>query len=127
MFNYCYEGIKNQKVQADVGLHNLYIEGFLLHARILLEFFSDKQEKDTVIISHFLKDINRWNVIKKQIFKYLNDNNKKRLNKYLAHLTYTRLEDDKVWDHDTIYKEITNAWRNFCLLLQEEVKSLFMN
>lgn len=122
MLEYCYEKLSKSRSK-NGGMQNLFIEGFLLHARILKGFFVDKKRKDDVSATDFV-DSQKWMEVKSKLCYYLEEN-RERLNKYLAHLSYSRLQNDKQWEYKKIYDELVEAWKKFYNLLPEEYKELF--
>ncbi len=100
------------KSDANQSRSNLTLEGFLLHARVLRDFFVGPPKKDDdVLAEHFLEEpvpVCTWSC------PYLSEHrNRKRLDKLLAHLTYTRLGHEKKWNVAKIHAEIERAWQEF--------------
>lgn len=124
MFVHCYSELKNEEEDIAWGKHCLHLEGFLLHARILRDFFINDQRQDDVLAIHFFDDVTVWEDIKQSLCPYLR-RHKQRINKYLAHLTYDRLRRDKLWHIDTIYEELVQAWQQFYSSLPQERQALF--
>lgn len=95
---------------------SLFMEDFLLHARILREFFVGSPKKDDIIAAHFLDDPSKWESSRGSRCKQLMAD-KERLDKKLAHLTYSRLTLDEKWDFEVIRGEIVDAMTAFLGLL----------
>jgi len=81
-------------------IHDALVESFVVHTRILIEFFypTDKTraDSDTMIASDFLSDGNQW---KEDISEWMKEI-RTRSHKLLAHLSYNRVlryKDDKSW------------------------------
>lgn len=101
-------------------IHNALLESFLVHARILIEFFfKDEEYKDTVRASHYIESGNSWKNIRPQKTKLI-DETEKNAHKYLAHITYTRLKDKKEWPFIEITNEIDSVMKVFMENLPEE-------
>jgi hypothetical protein len=68
--------------------HNAILESFLLHTRNLIDFFFGKDVDDDVVATHFLdhpKEIMKPDVL----------DISRKINKKLAHLTWTRIKEEK--------------------------------
>jgi hypothetical protein len=124
MLQYCFTRIQNEWAGADDSLRNLLLEDFLLHARVLRDFFVSSPRQDDVSSTHFFNDSTPWSALSASFCPYLKQH-KTRLDKYLAHLTYSRLNEDKNWDLNAIYSEIANAWQQFYSLLPPERQAWF--
>lgn len=124
MLQYCYRRISHDQANADIHEQNLFLEAFLLHARVLKDFFIRDPRQDDVAAIHFFDDTAGWQKIKNTLCPYLRQH-QRRLNKYLAHLTYDRLREDKVWEWGVIFNEIEYAWQQFFSLLPQERKEWF--
>ena len=69
---------------SDVPTRNALLESFLIHARALIDFFSNKNAKDDdIMASHYVGDHN-WELTE------LLKNERARINKQVAHLTSAR-------------------------------------
>jgi hypothetical protein len=100
------------------------LESFLLHTRVLHDFFYKRREQDDVIASDFVPD---WESRRLAKGEYLKDR-KKRLDKAIAHLTLQRVEYDgneKKWNVDAIQAEIGIAIKQFRQFLPVESKQWF--
>jgi len=75
---------------------NTILESFLIHARNLICFLDLEGTKDDIPAKRLLPS---WNLSNKS------DDTRERINKYLAHLTATRLNKTK-WDWGQIYEYI---------------------
>jgi hypothetical protein len=124
MLQYCSTRIQNEWADADDCLRNLLLEDFLLHARILRDFFVGSPREDDVSAAHFFDDPSYWLAISASFCPYLKQH-KTRLDKYLAHLTYSRLNEDKNWDLNVIHSEIAHAGQQFYSLLPPERQAWF--
>ena len=78
----------------DIRFKNAFVESVLVHTRILIEFFENERRwKDDVLTSDFGFSPKKLNI---------SDHDRDRLNKDLAHLTYSRLNrshEEKNWDY----------------------------
>jgi len=124
MLQYCYKRMSNEQVNTDMYEQNLFLEAFLLHARVLKDFFIRDPSQDDVSAIHFFDDAAEWQNIINILCPYLRQH-QKRLNKYLAHLTYERIREDKVWEVIAIFNELEYAWQQFYALLPQERKEWF--
>lgn len=72
--------------------NNAYLESFALHVRNLIDFlYNDKPQDDDVYAGHYFQTAKDWITIRPQITKLL-EKSKKRANKEISHLTYTRID-----------------------------------
>ena len=123
MLDWCAQQIRLEKAlpKSDDAKSNLVLEGFLLHARVLRDFLVKKNPKlDDVLAEHFLEEPLPY----LGPLPYLEEH-RERLNKLLAHLTYTRREYEKRWDVAKIHTEIDRAWREFLDVLPEKTRQWF--
>jgi hypothetical protein len=102
------------------------LESFLLHSRVLLDFFyyQNTREKDDLRAGDFL---DHWGTRSRSECQYLHVSYQ-RLNKSLAHLTLKRIEyatTGKEWDIHAIYAEIKKVAEEFTAYLPPERKSWF--
>ena len=109
-FHYCYERMCHEWKEAEQGLRNMLIEDFMLHARVLRGFFVDKPKNkdEDVSARDFFDDPAPWKTKTAQLCPYLKKH-QERLNKRIAHLTYSRLNEDEGWKEHIVYKEIMTA------------------
>ena len=110
---------------------SVYLECFLLHARVLDDFFykdtCNELHKDDVLAWQYFESLDEWNRIRPTSGSYLKKN-RDRLNKSLAHLTYARIKyerDGKGWDHEQIFDEIENLWNIFLRGVPEHARIQF--
>lgn len=105
------------------------VEVLLLHARALRDFFN-RGRKDSgvhatdILAEDFFDTPDQWN---KPVFIYLSQN-KNRLNRALAHLSYDRIGYEvtgKDWNPRAITAELNEAWRTFLAELPEEREAWF--
>lgn len=109
--------------------NNILLEDFLIHARILYEFFYlSKKNKDNVLAKHFLTESAYKRFKKYRTKKILIDKifPWKKANKRLAHLTYYRLREKspttKVWPVGQIYAAIYTTMEAFILNTDDIIK-----
>ena len=101
------------------------LESFLLHARVLRDFFFRKPKfDDDVVAEHFLPD---WSAHRASLGPYLTAH-ELRLNKALAHLTTMRLDYDKAekkWEVSTIRDELQPVIDSFLSKLPRDRQRWF--
>ncbi len=110
---------------AGVGvINNALLEAFAIHVRVLIHFFySDNPQKDDVVAEHFFEDSDDW---KKQIppkTEILNAA-KKRADKEVAHLTYSRLKvtpEKKPWNFTEISNDLQVVVAKFIELVPRDI------
>lgn len=56
MLHYCYDKLKKEWDNADIGKRNILLENFLLHARVLRDFFTSDPIKDDISATHFFEN-----------------------------------------------------------------------
>jgi hypothetical protein len=104
---------------------SVILESFLLHTRVLRDFFCRPGKKpDDVFASDF---VNGWVVPSPLNYSYVAEQ-EDWLNKSLAHLTTARVKhaaEGKQWDVATIKKEIDPIIDRFLAALPPERKSWF--
>ena len=108
---------------------NAFLEGFVLHARCLVDFLfpPNNIKEDDVIADHFFDDpkVFRDSLPKLQKLVELI---KLRTGKEVAHLTYKRLDvtpEMKIWQVSEIRNEINEALVVFFKFLSEEQRNWF--
>ena len=85
---------------------NAYLESFLIHARIIIDFFRGGQREDDLSCSDFDdRDGERIEAISIDILPEL----KHKIHKHLAHLTKLRLDEKPLWELLLIKNEINKA------------------
>jgi hypothetical protein len=97
----------------DPVIHNALVESFVIHARLLIEFlYYDKKKSDDIRPEDWL-DQKEWKEIREEWKKTCGEQVNSLLrktyecaNKYLAHLTTTRLDQKKSWDCPAILEGI---------------------
>lgn len=107
------------------------VEVILVHARALRDFFLNrridlrKSFETDILAEDFFDDPNAWT---RPTFSYLVEaRTKERLDRALAHLTYTRLDyaADKKWKVESMRSEIETAWTAFLKALPPDRASWF--
>ena len=121
---YGYARIQREWDEADARWRNMLLEDFMLHARVLRAFFVDEPRRDDVSARHFFDDPAPWTRASAGLCSYLIEH-RERLNKYIAHLTYSRLKEDKQWNEHIVYRELTTAWQQFFAMLSPERQRWF--
>ena len=87
--------------------NNAFIEAFGVHVRSLLDFFYAKGQDDDVVAAHFFTSPGLWE--NASPFKGKEDLQKikNRVNKEIAHLTYTRQDvKSKLWPFKEIQDDL---------------------
>jgi hypothetical protein len=88
---------------------NALVESFVIHTRVLIEFFypSESVHSDTILARHFFSPNKNWTRHCPKKSKLVRDT-KERADNLLAHLTYTRSEGklNKKWPVAEIVREI---------------------
>ncbi|MDD5055301.1 MAG: hypothetical protein PHZ00_03460 [Candidatus Peribacteraceae bacterium] len=116
-------------------MQNTTIESFLLHTRILTDFFFPSQNLkrsetwDVILASDYLPE---WNLSRESHLEnncvYLG-NNYERINKALTHLSYSRSKYKtialKKWKYDKIHEELSATWHDFWRQLTDEQQNWF--
>ena len=90
-------------------INNCLLESFTIHVRALIGFFySENPRNDDIVAEDFFKNPNDWKSIQPLKTEIL-DSAKKRADKEVAHLTYTRLDvtpEQKPWEFIKIFDEL---------------------
>jgi hypothetical protein len=117
------QGLASQ-VLAPSPAHNALIESFAIHARNLIDFFwLDSDKSDDVLAADFFTESDRRTTTRPQISPLLTQT-RKRANKLVAHLTYTRIEidpRDKQWPFIDIATELDGVFKFFVSKAPREV------
>ncbi|MGD0898699.1 MAG: hypothetical protein ABR915_12755, partial [Thermoguttaceae bacterium] len=100
----------------DDRLRSAMLESFLLHARTLRDFLCHDKKRwdDDVLAGDFFKVPETWTKVRPQLGPYLTQN-KMRLDKTLAHISYARLRfrANDEWDISAVLRELDLIWRAF--------------
>jgi len=104
---------------------NELIEIFLIHARVLYEFFFKGEHDDNCIAEHFLEESGTYysqRADKEDLRKIIHI-----INKYLAHPSHTRVTGPKDWRLDTIKitKQLIETLGLFMQLSPNEKRKYF--
>jgi hypothetical protein len=114
MFEWCANEL--QKRPEDYAYRNCLLESFLMHARVLHDFFMFGPKEDAVSAQDFL------------LCPYLSKE-RRRLQGMVPHLTYRRLDykrtGQKPWNVTAIIDDITRAWAFFLASLPPERRHWF--
>ena len=107
---------------------NMVLEDMLLHARVLRDFFTmpkpQGEKEDDITAEHFVEDPDSWRKQAPSLCPYL-EQNRKRLNKKLTHLTTARLTLDERWKPQVISRELKVAWEKFLSSVPETSQAWF--
>jgi len=112
-------------VPEDKG-RRLILEALLLHFRNVLDFFfGAAKNADDVHASHFFDDVSEWKPAKPAWLEEY----RRRCNKLLAHLTYSRVEYDRrgemSWKLDDKLVLVRETWYAFLNALPQERRQWF--
>lgn len=123
-FNWCF----TQLISPTIRLENhqtIFIELLLLHCRNLLDFFvNDLKEQDDVLAIHYIDQPDAWLRNKWNQMPYLKIN-RNNINKFLSHLTYSRIYIKMVWEYVQIHQEINFKWNEFLDIIPNEKRCWF--
>jgi len=113
-----------------VGERNVLIESFLLHTRNLRDFLHQKQGRDDTdaLAVDFFDDPSSWLDKRPEPAEAIR-NNRERMNRALAHLSYSRLEyeSSKTWAVSEMRQGIEDAFSAFLKALPEERAAWFQD
>ena len=97
-------------------VNNALLQSFALHVRNLIDFlYNDKHQPDDVYAGDYFETPERWQLLRSKITPGLS-NAKKRANKEIAHLTYSRLnvaQKEKKWAFVELSNEMIKAFDPF--------------
>ena len=104
----------------------LILEALLLHFRNMLDFlFGEAKQPDDVHASDFFTDASKWKPSRPDWL----DEYRRRCNKLLAHLTYSRLNysrrGEMVWKLEDKLQRIHEVWEEFLAKLPPERRRWF--
>lgn len=121
MLNYCYEGLGKEHLE--VGNQNLFLEGFLLHYRNLLRFFScvRAQEAD-LTIKILLPNYDAQDIVDAAIL--LDNKHHKDISQYLSHCTSYRANHDMKWATREMYEELNYCIKKYLSLSAQAQRAL---
>jgi hypothetical protein len=110
------EEIRSSKYNQGSTVSNALIEAFTMHVRIILDFLYEKKKRpDDAVVGDFFSTQDVWLKIRPKMPPILN-NISKRVNKEVAHLTYSRLKvtpSTKTWHVVDIAKDILKVFDKF--------------
>jgi hypothetical protein len=112
--------------EREILQRNLYLEGFCIHARNLIDFLWEPRnvKPDDVLATHFVLDPSRWQAARPRKSALLQDA-EVRVNKLAAHLTYSREKLPRDWNIGGILAEVCDALRQFGNNLSPERQKWF--
>jgi hypothetical protein len=124
MFEWILDSMRHHR-HATLPEKNLRLEGLLLHARTLMDFLiSSGTNSRDILAKHFLEDEDAWIAKSKPLFTQLRED-RGRINKKLAHLSYRRLDLKQGWDDALIAAEVRDGWHEFVASLDPTRRSWF--
>ncbi len=107
-------------------MNNALLESFTLHTRNLIDFlYLENPGSDDVYAGDYFPYKEEWVKIRPQITTFL-EKVKKRANKEVSHLTYSRLkvsQEEKKWDFIRIFQEIRRVFDVFVGKVDEKLLS----
>lgn len=95
----------------DGYIQNALIEAFLIHARNLVDFLTDKRNKKDDLTCSDFKDLNGTMIQKTRL--EIPDKLIDKIHKHLAHLTKARIEEKPNWDLLLIRNKINQGAKIF--------------
>ena len=127
MFKYSYEKLKTSGGYDK----NVFLEDFILHFRTLYDFFYKEKYQDNVLAEDFIPKTSigtfeKYRTLEKDIEEY-----KKKANKQLAHITYSRADTynniikPKSWKTRDMYQKIEKTIQAFISSLSDDRKDWF--
>jgi hypothetical protein len=99
----------------DTWASNLALECFLLHARVIRDFFRTHGSADDVLARDFLNRPPRF-----RLSLLRSSTIRRRLNRGVAHLSYSRSRLGRNWQVRTLLNEINQAMDAFVVRLTTE-------
>ena len=103
----------------DQWAQNIALESFLVHAGIIRDFFAAAGPANDVIARDFL-----GSVPKVRLTLLRSSPIRARLNRRIAHLSYSRTRLKRVWDVRRLLSEINGAMMDFVALLAHRDRKL---
>ncbi len=96
----------------DVWAKNIALESFLVHARVIRDFYAASASENDVLAIDFLGSVPRvrLSLLRSRAIRT-------RLNRRIAHLSFSRSRLKRAWDVRTILNEINGAMDAFVALL----------
>jgi len=96
----------------DVWAKNIALESFLVHARVIRDFYAASASENDVLAIDFLGSVPRvrLSLLRSRAIRT-------RLNRRIAHLSFSRSRLKRAWDVRTILNEINGAMDAFEALL----------
>jgi hypothetical protein len=97
---------------ADVWAKNIALESFLVHARVIRDFYATSASDNDVLAVDFLGSSPRVRLplLRSRAIRT-------RLNRRIAHLSFSRSRLKRAWDVRTLLNEINDAMSVFVALL----------
>ncbi len=104
--------------------NNVFLESFALHVRNLIDFlYNDKSQSNDVYAGDYFQSKEDWIKMRPKITELL-DKSKRRANKEVSHLTYSRIDitpDEKRWHFIEISRDIYKAFDIFVKHVDKEL------
>ena len=105
---------------------NAFLEAFVIHARVLMDFmYDDKPWADDVVATNFFDTPEQWTDARKPLEKLSEELQKVngRAGKEVAHLTFARQEitaEMKTWQYGKIAEELAALFNDFLARVPKE-------
>jgi hypothetical protein len=119
MLRFCRERIQQQPSPSDTRATSLHVEGFLLHFRNLIRFFSGKRPRPYDLST---AEPETWagrlltsdEIMLFQVAaEFLDDDHYQAISKYLQHCTALPQKGEQEWNIDGMFEEIAPLVREF--------------
>ena len=105
-------------------LNNALLESFVMHTRVLLDFFFLSTTRDSdIVASDYFESVERWETVRGELPSEL-ANVRQRVGKEMAHLTLERLDvtsDKKPWNFAAIAGAIGSVLERFASAVDPEL------
>jgi hypothetical protein len=95
-----------------VWAQNIALESFLIHARVIRDFFASSGSDNDVLATDFLGSVPR---VKLPLLR--SHSIRTRLNRRIAHLSFSRSRLKRAWNVRQLLNEINGAMNHFLVLL----------
>lgn len=106
-------------LKQDAAMVNMALESFLIHARNIRDFFASRGNPDDVLARDFLGRPTRVRLSLLRSPKI-----RRRLNKRIAHISYSRARLGRGWNWSILLSEINDAMGKFEQRLRARSKKL---
>lgn len=115
MLNHGADALATPTIKRNTLAQNIALESFLLHARIIRDFFKSKGRDNDVLARDFLTPVPR---VKMPLLRSRSID--ARLNRRLTHLSYSRNRLKRGWDVTRLLNEANGAMNKLVDRLEKE-------